>query len=92
MRLDLDGPPHRNPDDQEIPCPHLHIYRAGYGDSGPSPPRPTDTLMCKTCFPHSRRSCAIAISRTSRELRRGFSHDRSRDRKTSERLPRLAQR
>lgn len=20
MRLDLDGPPHRNPDDQEIPC------------------------------------------------------------------------
>jgi hypothetical protein len=32
MRLDLDGPPHRNPDDREIPCPHLHIYRAGYGD------------------------------------------------------------
>src|ERR1035441_9933728 len=27
MRLDLDGPPHRNPDDAEIPCPHLHIYR-----------------------------------------------------------------
>lgn len=25
MRLDLDGPPHRNPDEQEIPCPHLHI-------------------------------------------------------------------
>lgn len=34
MRLDLDGPPHRNPgpDFQEIPCPHLHIYREGYGD------------------------------------------------------------
>ena len=32
MRLDLDGAPHRNPDDQEIPCPHLHIYREGYGD------------------------------------------------------------
>lgn len=32
MRLDLDGPPHRNPDDQEIPCPHLHLYREGYGD------------------------------------------------------------
>ena len=29
MRLDLDGPPHRNPDDREIPCPHLHIYREG---------------------------------------------------------------
>jgi len=32
MRLDLDGPAHRNPDDTEIPCPHLHIYREGYGD------------------------------------------------------------
>ena len=32
MRLDLDGPPHRNPDDREVPCPHLHIYREGYGD------------------------------------------------------------
>jgi hypothetical protein len=32
MRLDLDGPPHRNPDGAEIPCPHLHLYREGYGD------------------------------------------------------------
>lgn len=32
MRLDLDGPPHRNPNDEEIPCPHLHIYREGHGD------------------------------------------------------------
>lgn len=32
MRLDLDGAPHRNPDGQEIPTPHLHIYREGYGD------------------------------------------------------------
>jgi hypothetical protein len=31
-RLDLCGQPHRNPDDQEIPCPHLHLYREGYGD------------------------------------------------------------
>lgn len=31
-RLDVDGPPHRNPDDAEIPAPHLHIYREGYGD------------------------------------------------------------
>jgi hypothetical protein len=31
MRLDLDGPPHRNPDGAEIPCPHLHMYREGYG-------------------------------------------------------------
>ena len=32
MRLDLDGSPHRNPDGEEIPCPHLDIYREGYGD------------------------------------------------------------
>jgi hypothetical protein len=32
MRLDLDGPTHWNPDDVEVPCPHLHIYREGYGD------------------------------------------------------------
>lgn len=30
-RLDFGGPPHRNPDDQEIACPHLHIYREGFG-------------------------------------------------------------
>lgn len=32
LRLDLDGPPHTNPDGAEVPCPHLHIYREGYGD------------------------------------------------------------
>ena len=32
MRLDIDGPPHRNPDGEEIPCPHLHVYREGYAD------------------------------------------------------------
>lgn len=37
MRLDLDGPPHRNPDDQEIACPHLHVYREGYGDKWAEP-------------------------------------------------------
>lgn len=31
-RLDIDGPPHENPDGQEIPCPHLHTYREGYAD------------------------------------------------------------
>ncbi|MGD0768576.1 MAG: hypothetical protein ABSB42_10345 [Tepidisphaeraceae bacterium] len=31
-RLDLNGPRHRNPDDAEIPCPHLHVYREGFGD------------------------------------------------------------
>jgi hypothetical protein len=32
VRLDFGGSLHRNPDDTEIPCPHLHIYREGYGD------------------------------------------------------------
>jgi hypothetical protein len=32
VRLDFGGRPHRNPDDQELPCPHLHIYKEGYGD------------------------------------------------------------
>lgn len=31
IRLDLNGPPHRNPDGEEIgPC-HLHIYRENFG-------------------------------------------------------------
>jgi hypothetical protein len=36
-RLDLAGPPHRNPDGEEIDCPHLHLYREGYGDKWASP-------------------------------------------------------
>lgn len=30
--LDYGGAPHRNPYGEEMPCPHLHIYREGYGD------------------------------------------------------------
>jgi hypothetical protein len=32
VRLDFGGRLHRNPDDSEIPSPHLHLYREGYGD------------------------------------------------------------
>ncbi|MEI7458241.1 MAG: hypothetical protein WCK15_02470 [Pirellula sp.] len=32
VRLDVDGPPHRNPDGEEHPCPHLHLFREGFGD------------------------------------------------------------
>ena len=32
VRLDLGGAPHRNPDGEEIPAPHLHLYREGFGD------------------------------------------------------------
>lgn len=31
-RLDFGGSPHRNPDGEEIGCPHLHLYREGYND------------------------------------------------------------
>lgn len=31
-RIDFGGPPHRNPDDEEIACPHVHLYREGFGD------------------------------------------------------------
>lgn len=31
-RLDIGGAPHRNPDGAEIACPHLHLYREGFGD------------------------------------------------------------
>jgi hypothetical protein len=32
VRLDFGGSPHRNPDGTEVPCPHLHVYREGFGD------------------------------------------------------------
>jgi hypothetical protein len=53
MRLDLDGPSHRNPDGIEIPCPHLHIYREGFADKwaiAAPIARYTDTLdLLSTC-------------------------------------------
>jgi hypothetical protein len=32
VRLCFGGAPHRNPDGERIPVPHLHLYREGYGD------------------------------------------------------------
>jgi len=43
LRLDIDGPPHDNPDGAEIPCPHLHIYREGSADKWAFP-LPPDTF------------------------------------------------
>lgn len=31
VRLDFGGPPHRNPDGEEVGSPHLRIYREGFG-------------------------------------------------------------
>ncbi len=36
-RIDLGGPPHRNPDGEEVGCPHLHVYREGFGDKWATP-------------------------------------------------------
>ena len=41
VRLDFGGAPHRNPDDTEVPSPHLHVYREGFGDKW-AIPAPTD--------------------------------------------------
>lgn len=49
VRLDFCGSPHRNPDDTEIPCPHLHLYREGYGDKW-AIPAPVDEFKDTTNF------------------------------------------
>jgi hypothetical protein len=48
-RLDFGGMPHRNPDGEEIPSPHLHVFREGFADkwAQPLPPehftKPSDS-------------------------------------------------
>ena len=32
VRVDFGGQPHRNPDEEEILSPHIHIYKEGFGD------------------------------------------------------------
>jgi len=42
-RVDFGGAPHRNPDGEEIPSPHLHVFQEGYGDKW-AKPLPIDTF------------------------------------------------
>ena len=75
MRLDLDGPPHRNPDGEEVSCPHLHIYREGYGDKWAIPApvaRYTNTLDLFSTF---EAFISIATSSTRPTFRKACSHD-----------------
>ena len=61
VRLDLGGAPHRNPDGEEIPVPHLHVYREGYGDKW-AMPVPTDQFTAAdvwTTFEDFLRFCNI---------------------------------
>lgn len=37
VRVDFGGAPHRNPDGEEVQCPHLHLYREGFGDKWAQP-------------------------------------------------------
>jgi hypothetical protein len=37
LRLDVDGPPHDNPDGATILCPHMHVYQEGYDDKWAHP-------------------------------------------------------
>jgi hypothetical protein len=37
VRLDFNGSPHTNPDGEVIQCPHLHVYREGFGDKWAAP-------------------------------------------------------
>lgn len=30
LRIDIEGPPHDNPDGSIVECPHIHIYKEGY--------------------------------------------------------------
>ena len=39
-RLDIGGPPHRNPDDVDVAAPHLHLYVEGYADKWAVPVPP----------------------------------------------------
>lgn len=32
IRLDLTGKPHKNPDDEVLTGPHIHLYQEGYAD------------------------------------------------------------
>jgi|ERR1700728_2171094 hypothetical protein len=64
MRLDLDGSPHRNPNGEEIACPHLHVYREGYGDKWAVPaPRAiySETANLFSTFEAFMRHCNIVV-------------------------------
>lgn len=37
VRVDVGGPPHRNPDGVVMDCPHIHVYREGFADKWAEP-------------------------------------------------------
>ena len=61
VRIDLGGAPHRNPDGEEVPAPHIHLYSEGYGDKWayPLPDHFTDASSLRTTFDEFIRFCNI---------------------------------
>jgi hypothetical protein len=37
VRVEISGAPHRNPDGEEVKCPHIHLYREGFDDKWAEP-------------------------------------------------------
>lgn len=62
FRLDIDGPPHDNPDGVEVICPHLHVYREGFADKWAFPIDPqqfSDTTNLTKSFREFLALCKI---------------------------------
>ncbi|MFH1264523.1 MAG: hypothetical protein ABIK89_02265 [Planctomycetota bacterium] len=61
LRLDVGGPPHVNPDGEEVVAPHLHIYREGFGDkwARPAPPDFSSTDNLPRTLEHFLKYCKV---------------------------------
>jgi hypothetical protein len=61
VRIDFGGSVHRNPDGAEVQCPHLHLYREGYGDkwATPLPADFSDTVDAMNLLDAFMRYCNI---------------------------------
>ena len=70
-RLDF-GSPHRNPDDEEIGVPHLHLYREGFGDKWaflvPAEHFPDPTDLWRTLFDFMKFCHIVELPDIQREL------------------------
>jgi len=61
LRLDVAGPPHVNPDGQEVVAPHLHVYSEGFGDkwARPAPPAFSSTENLPKTLDHFLKYCKV---------------------------------
>jgi len=61
LRLDVGGPTHVNPDGEEVPCPHLHVYREGFATkwARPAPPDFSSTSDLTITLEHFLKYCKV---------------------------------